>query len=421
MSIYGLLIGLGVVIGIELIKKYNKNITYPNLLFILLFTLLGARALFLLHNIKEITQGVINPIAIWDGGLAFYGGVIGLLLSIFSISKYKKIHFFNFTDSILLFLPLIHAIGRIGNFFNYELYGKPTSLPWAIYIPKEYRDISVINNSYFHPVFAYESLLNIINFLILIFINRKYKKEGVITGIYLINYSLIRLFMNTLRIDKELFLNLETSDILSCIFLLLGIVILINTMNNKWKDIIATFISKPITLVLLISAIISVLVRTDTTVYLKLLLALFTFFVPVLSMFLLRALGLTSDFGVSKREERPKLLLPMAISFTVALIISFNSSSSLLFTLYTVLVAVFLVGSVITFFWKISFHMIWSTLGVFFIIYSWQIPTLYLLVLLLPLIGWSRIQLKRHSLNQVVVGFLITLLCIISVLTLFKF
>lgn len=421
MNIYGLLIGIGIVIGIELIKKFNKEITYLNILFMLLLTLIGARTLFLLHNIYEIKSGLINPIAIWDGGLAFYGGIIGLIVSILIISKYKKISFFKLTDSVFLFLPLIHSIGRIGNFFNYELYGKPTSLPWGIYIPKEYRDIFVIESTHFHPVFAYESILNILNFLLLIFLKNKVKKEGILTAIYLINYSIIRLLMNTLRVDKEYFLQLETSDIFSVILLMSGILILILTMKNDIKNIFAKIISRVLTILLLLSAVISVLLNTDVTFNIKLLLGLFTFVVPILSMILLKVLGITSDLNVTKREERPKLFLPMGICFLISLVLSINSSSQILITVYTSLVISFVMGFLITLFWKISYHMIWSTLAIFFIIYSWQIPQLYYLLLLLPFIGWSRLHLKRHTLGQVIAGFLLTSLCILSVLTLIKF
>lgn len=237
MNLYGILIGIGVVIAIELIRRKNSQISYVDILIILLFTLLGARILFLLNNIYEITQGEVNPIAIWDGGLAFYGGLIGLLISIFLISKQKKVSFFTLSDSILLFLPLAHAIGRIGNFFNYELYGKATTLPWAIYIPTQYRVAGYEQFEYFHPIFFYESLLNIVNFITLLLINRKTKTEGLTTGIYLINYSLIRLFLNTLRIDKEYFLNMETSNIFSFVFLVTGIIIVFSTMKNKTKQL----------------------------------------------------------------------------------------------------------------------------------------------------------------------------------------
>ena len=419
MNIYGLLIGIAIVIGIELIKKFNKDISYLNILFILVLTLIGARLLFLLHNIPEIENGLINPIAIWDGGLAFYGGILGLLLSLIILSKFKRSSFFKLSDSIFLAIPLIHAIGRIGNFFNYELYGKPTSAPWGIYIPQEFRNQEYIEYTKFHPVFAYESILNILNFLLLIFLRKRVKKDGVLTSIYLINYSIIRLSMNLLRVDKEYFLGLETSDIFSVIFLLSGILILI--MNSKFKDKIAKFFSRIVTLLLLFCAVISILLNSDIPFNIKLLLGLFTFAIPILSMVLLKALGITSDLNVTKREERPKLFIPMAICFSISLLLSITLSSEILITVYTALVVSFLMGFLITLFWKISYHMIWSTLAVFFIIYSWQIPQLYYLILLLPFIGWSRLQLKRHTLAQVIAGFLLTSLCILLVLTFLKF
>lgn len=422
MNIYGLLIGIGIVIGIFFITKHYKKLTPLNILFILLCTLIGARLLFVLHNIEEIKTGVINPYAVWDGGLAFYGGLIGLLFSLWIISKYKKIKFFNLTDSVLLFLPLVHAIGRIGNFFNYELYGKPTSLPWGVYIPKEYRQTDFIQYSYFHPVFLYEALLNILNFILLLILHKKIKREGLITSIYLINYSLIRLFMNTLRIDKEYFLALETSDILSVVLLVSGILLITTTMENKkFKHIFAKFISRVLTLSLIFSAVLCVLLNSEMSLKQDIFLFIFSFAIPIITIVSFKLLGITSDFNVSKREERPKLFIVIFLCFLISLVISIQSSQSLLITVYAILNLSFFLGFLITLFWKISFHMIWSTLSIFFIIYSWQIPQLYFLLLLLPFIAWSRLQLKRHVLSQVIAGFLLTTLCIALVLTFAKF
>jgi len=111
----------------------------------------------------------------------------------------------------------------------------------------------------------------------------------------------------------------------------------------------------------------------------------------------------------------------MAISFAIALYIAINSSSTLLIVIFSTLNITFFLGFVITLFWKISFHMIWSILATFFIIYSLQTPQSYLLILFIPLIAWSRLQLKRHSLLQVVAGTLLTLTCIFLVLTFIKF
>ncbi|OGC44067.1 prolipoprotein diacylglyceryl transferase, partial [candidate division WS6 bacterium RIFOXYB1_FULL_33_14] len=373
-------------------------------------------------NIPEINSGTVIPYAVWDGGLAFFGGLIGLLISTYLISKKKFLNYFKLTDSILLFLPLIQAIGRLGNFFNYELYGKPTSMYWGIYIPQEYREPPYLDYTHFHPVFLYESVLNLFTFVILISIKKRFKTEGFITGIYLLSYSLIRLLMNTLRIDKEYFLIFETSDLLSALFLISGILIILNSMKkDSIKNRLAKFFSRVVTLSLILLAIISVTLNINLSLGYEFLFVLLTVVIPLLTIILFKVFGITSDFNVTKREERPKLFFVMAISFLLALILSFKTGDMRLITIYTTLNLTFVLGFLITLFWKVSFHMIWSILSLFFILFLWQIPSLYLLCLLIPLIGWSRLQLKRHTLKQVIGGGLLTLLCILLVLTFLKF
>lgn len=422
MSIYGLIIGIAVVVGIELIKRSSNTLTYKNILVILISSLLGARILFLLHNIAEIQAGTVIPYAIWDGGLAFFGGLIGLLLSTYLISRKRSLHYFKLTDSLLLFLPLIQSIGRIGNFFNYELYGKPTSFPWGIFIPEEYRQEPFINFTHYHPVFLYESILNLLTFVILILFKKKLKTPGLITGIYLISYSIIRLLMNTLRIDKEYFLIFETSDLLSAIFLISGILIIINHMKKESiKNQLAKILSSTATLSLILLAVISIFHHINLSLEYELLLLLLSVVIPFLAIILFKVLGITSDLNVTKREERTRLFGVMAIAFLLALLLSFKTGDVRLITIYTTLNLTFLLGLLITIFEKISFHMIWSILSIFFILYLWQIPSLYLLLLLIPLIGWSRLQLKRHTLRQVILGTLLTSICILLVLTFLKF
>ena len=422
MNIYGILIGIGVVLGIELIKKNSNIFTYRDITLILISSLLGARILFLLHNIPEIQQNTVIPYAIWDGGLAFFGALIGLLITTYLISKKRYLKYFKLTDSILLFLPLIHSIGRLGNFFNYELYGKPTSKYLGIYIPQEYRVSPYLNYTHFHPVFLYESVLNLLTFAILTIIKKKYETDGLITGIYLISYSLIRLLMNTLRIDKEYFLIFETSDLLSALFLISGILIVLNSMKKEEiKNILAKIFSRVVTLSLVLFAIISITLHIKLSLGYELLFVLLTVVIPFCTIILFKVLGITSDFNVTKREERPKLFIVMAISFLLALLLSFKTGDIRLITIYTTLNITFVLGFLITLSSKISFHMIWSILSLFFILYLWQIPSLYLLTLLIPAIGWSRLQLKRHTLKQVVAGTLLTLLCIFLVLTFLKF
>ena len=390
MNIYGLLIGIGIVIGIELITKINKKITYTDIILLLISALIGARLLFILHNIEEIKMGIINPFAIWDGGLAFYGGLIGILLCIFFISKHKRIKYYEISDTISLTLPLIQAVGRIGNFFNYELYGKPTNLPWGIFIPIEYRNLNHISYTHFHPVFLYESILNIINFVILIFLHKKTKSKGIVTGAYLVNYAIIRVGMNMLRIDKEFIFGIETSNLLSIIFLFTGIIIIMKQTKNKTR--LAKFFSRTVMLLLIALTSVSIFIKTNLTLKYQILLVIFTFVLPILSVVLFKLFDITSDLTVSNKEERPKLFFTFLIFFIISLYISFKSGNSQLIYLYSTLVLTFFLGTVITFWWKISFHMIIATLSILFIIFLWREPQSYLLLSLIPLIGWSRLQ-----------------------------
>lgn len=237
MTLYGLLIGIGIIIGIEILLRRYKDFSYTDLIIISISALIGARALFLLHNIEEIRNGTVGILNIWDGGLAFYGALIAILVSILIISKIKKTNYFDLTDNLLIILPLIQSIGRLGNYFNHELYGLPTTLPWGIYIPTDYRLAGWESYAHFHPVFIYESILNFILFIFLFIFTKKKRNRGLVTGIYLTAYSLIRIIMNTLRIDKEYILGIETSDLLSYIFLAIGITILSYILILKNKKI----------------------------------------------------------------------------------------------------------------------------------------------------------------------------------------
>lgn len=235
MSIYGLLIGIAVVFTVDRVLKSERRIKYGDIVLILSSSLIFSRILFVLHNIQEVREGILNPFNVTDGGLTLYGALTGLLLSLWLISRVRKIEFLKLSDLIFLYVPLIQSIGRWGNYFNNELYGKPSTLPWAIEIPLSKRLPGFEHYSHFHPVFFYESILDLTNYFYLRHISKKKIPSGTITSLFLIIYGVIRIFMNTLRIDKEFFLNVETSDISSIISILIGILILvrINTLKKK--------------------------------------------------------------------------------------------------------------------------------------------------------------------------------------------
>lgn len=158
-----------------------------------------------------------NPLQIFNlrtGGLAIYGGIIGGAITCYIFCKKRKIKPLSLFDYIAPYLALGQAIGRWGNFINVEAYGIETNLPWRMGILENgtYKEV--------HPTFLYESIADLIIFLILIYLNsekskQKYKFTGKTTYIYFILYSLARSFIEGIRSDSLMLYNIKISQILS--------------------------------------------------------------------------------------------------------------------------------------------------------------------------------------------------------------
>ncbi|MBR1616920.1 prolipoprotein diacylglyceryl transferase, partial [bacterium] len=140
-----------------------------------------------------------------QGGLSIHGMLLFGIIFIFILAKVKKLNFLSLTDSAACAIPLAQAIGRWGNFFNSEAFGIPTNNQWGLFIPKNHRPEQYANTELFHPIFLYESVANIIIFIILLQIRRrKNLKSGTITFLYLIMYSFVRLILEGFRTDSVL-------------------------------------------------------------------------------------------------------------------------------------------------------------------------------------------------------------------------
>tara|TARA_B100000900_G_scaffold368801_1_gene346247 strand:- start:343 stop:1236 length:894 start_codon:yes stop_codon:yes gene_type:complete len=223
---YGLLISLSVVIGLFISKKLanSRNINPENISEILpsliIFSIIGARAYYVIFEWRQYsgnnffssvdlfdkTIQIPSFLAIWQGGIAIHGGLIGGFLSILFFCKSKNIHLKTFIDILIPSVILGQSIGRWGNFFNNEAFGIPTNLPWKLFIPVQNRPIEFINFQFFHPTFLYESLWNFLIFILLITIFYKQNhnnsvRPGFISCLYLIGYSFGRFWIEGLRID----------------------------------------------------------------------------------------------------------------------------------------------------------------------------------------------------------------------------
>jgi phosphatidylglycerol:prolipoprotein diacylglycerol transferase len=142
-----------------------------------------------------------------NGGLGIPGAVIGGVITLFFYARRNDLNFAEWTDISAPALALGQAIGRWGNFVNQELYGAPTSLPWKIYIEPQYRLQGFETQEYYHPLFLYESLWNLANMALLLWLARRYDdqlKQGDIFLVYLFVYPLGRFLLDFLRLDAAM-------------------------------------------------------------------------------------------------------------------------------------------------------------------------------------------------------------------------
>ena len=215
--------------NVELKEKFDDFLT-----FVILGIIIGGRLGYvILYNPNYYLDNLIDIFKIWEGGMSFHGGLIGVVLASIYFAKKNNQNFFIYLDVISIVAPIGIFFGRIANFINSELYGAETNLPWAVQFIK-------IDNLYRHPTQLYEAIFEgLILFLILIYLRNKgfMKIAGLMSGIFLICYSIFRFMIEFLRVPDEqigyLLFNLTMGQIISCIFFLIGIYLTIIRYENK--------------------------------------------------------------------------------------------------------------------------------------------------------------------------------------------
>lgn len=209
---YGIIMATAFVAGIttcyKIAKKYYPNVDlekFSDLAFyILIGAILGARLYFVIFNWDYFTTNPVEIPMIWNGGISIHGAILGGFIAGFLFVKKHTMSLWMYADIFAFGLPIGQTIGRWGNFFNSEAFGKPTNLPFKLYIPQINRPLGFENFEYFHPTFLYESIWNIFVFIILFFIIRKkfQSNYGGIFFSYLILYSIGRILIESIRIDS---------------------------------------------------------------------------------------------------------------------------------------------------------------------------------------------------------------------------
>jgi len=232
---YGIIIASGIILCYIIGRRYAlkegiDDEQVAEAIIVGVFTgIIGAR-LYYVFSRWDVYSGMPGEIfKTWHGGMAIHGGVLGAMLGIFLYTRFRKnctFTFFQGFDIAALMLPLAQAIGRWGNFANHEAYGKPTDLPWKMYVPPKFRMPGYESFEFFHPTFLYESAWNVgVFFLLLWFYKKKRKNFGEILALYMIFYSIARFFIESLRLDSLWWGDLRAAHVISIILIIAGIIL----------------------------------------------------------------------------------------------------------------------------------------------------------------------------------------------------
>ncbi len=226
IHLYGLIIGMAVIAALEWVHRVAMANKMDVSRFdqmswkIILAGIVGARLYHVVDYWWYYSNHLAEVLAVWQGGLGIWGAIMGGLVAMGFLKEKRAV----WLDLIALAVPLGQAIGRWGNWVNHELFGRPTSLPWGWWMPVEYRPEQYKQSSLFHPLFLYESLLNVGLFIGLNVWNKK--RGGLGTGIfiggYLIGYGLIRMGLEPLRIDNWQLGGLATAQWISLLAIFIG-------------------------------------------------------------------------------------------------------------------------------------------------------------------------------------------------------
>jgi phosphatidylglycerol:prolipoprotein diacylglycerol transferase len=228
---YGLMYAIALISGIFIIKHtlnikqivIDQDLLLDFIIYGFLAAIIGARLYYVIFNLDFYLSRPAEIIAIWHGGLAIHGGIIGAFLFGYLFADKHQLPKKELADSCSMAAILGQSIGRLGNFFNGDAFGLPTKMPWGITFPLDSPAGQAFPGQATHPVMFYESVANLIAFLLLYFYYKKYQpRSGVITALYIIAYSIIRFFVSFYRADSLMFFELRAAHLISMIGIIIG-------------------------------------------------------------------------------------------------------------------------------------------------------------------------------------------------------
>ena len=164
IHVYGILLAIGIVVASVVSERrwvswgHDRRQWQDVVVITVIFGIVGARLYHVATDSEKFEGHWVRVFEIWKGGLSIWGAVLGGVLALYVVSRIKKYDFLGLADALAVGLVLAQAIGRFGNYFNQELFGEPTTLPWGLEIDRAHRPPGFEHFATFHPTFLYESL-----------------------------------------------------------------------------------------------------------------------------------------------------------------------------------------------------------------------------------------------------------------------
>lgn len=208
LHMYGLMLAIGVLVAYAVTERRWKawghdpkeigEIAVP----VVVGGVIGARVYHLFTGYDWSAGGLAGTVKVWNGGLSIWGAVAGGAIALAIMARRRHLDVVRLMDAVAPGVVLAQAIGRWGNYFNQELFGRPTTLPWALEIDVVHRPSGYTEYSTFHPTFLYESLWCLLVFGVLLWSERRFQlRRGQTVSLYVALYTFGRIWTESLRVD----------------------------------------------------------------------------------------------------------------------------------------------------------------------------------------------------------------------------
>jgi prolipoprotein diacylglyceryl transferase len=232
---YGLMIALGVVVAVWITQRRwrarggNPDDITAIAVWAVPAGLVGARLYHVITDISRFEGRWWHVVAVWEGGLGIPGGIAGGVLAGVVVARRRGLPVPELLDAVAPALPVAQAIGRLGNWFNQELFGRPTDLPWAVRIDPDHRPSGLADQATYHPTFLYEAIWNLVLAAVLVWIERRWHpRSGQLFAGYVAGYAAGRLWVEALRIDPATeLLGIRVNIWVSAVVLLAAVTVLV--------------------------------------------------------------------------------------------------------------------------------------------------------------------------------------------------